>query len=67
VFAKLELQNSNQNTNLIKYTIKEMLKCKCCFKHTKIKKLLLNEMQMCKEETQKSALQNANMPRTNAK
>jgi hypothetical protein len=38
-----------------------------CFKHTNSKKMLLNEMQMCKEETQKSALQNANMPRTNAK
>jgi hypothetical protein len=38
-----------------------------CFKHKNSKKLFLNEMQMCKEETQKSASQNANMPRANAK
>jgi hypothetical protein len=38
-----------------------------CFKHTNSKKMLLNEMQMCKEETQKSPSQNANMQRANAK
>jgi hypothetical protein len=38
-----------------------------CFQHTNSKKLLPNEMQMCKEKTQKSASQNANMPRANAK
>ncbi len=38
-----------------------------CFKHTNSKKLLLNEIQMCKEETQKSPSQNANMQRANAK
>ncbi len=67
MFAKLELQNSNRNTNPIKYTFKEIVvKMQVqCLKHTNSKKLLLNETQMFKEETQ--PLQNANMQRANAK
>jgi hypothetical protein len=67
VFAKLKLQNSNQNTNPIKYTFKEIVvKMQVqCLKHTHSKKLLLNETQMFKEETQ--PLRNANMQRANAK